>query len=253
MKKYLALDWNLGIASGELISSMLLSFFAITIIGMVKNKFKGNKIMKAGLISASILLSTMIGWGIGSLVESMGYGLSLMMPGNAIFGSIYYNEFHAIWMILGAQLIGAIIGWGLSLVSSYVSKTPLIETEDLLPSNIDIPRFIAKETLFQLILGVLVLASFPLQQSITSYDSGKLITQLSFSIGMFALLASSSGSGFFMFSPFIAIPVVIEGLFRKKTSHKHLTMFAIAATINITMFIGMGYIGYAFENKHGRG
>ena len=253
MKKFLSLDWNLGIATGEFISAMLLTFFTFVIIGLVKKKYNGNKIMISGLISASILLSTMVGWGIGSLVESMGFGLSLMMPGNAIFSSIYFNEFHALWMIIGAQLTGTIVGWCLSFVANYSSKTLFIETEDFIPKDIDVSRFIAKESLFQLLLGVLVLASIPLQQSITSYDSGKVITQLVFSIAMFALLASSAGSGFFMFSPFIALPIIIMGLFTKKTTLKQSLMFSAAVVINVSIFTGIGYVGYAFEERNGRG
>ena len=253
MKKILTLDWNLGIASGEFISSMLLAFFVYASISLVKKKYKNNILIKSALISVSIIFATVVGWGIGSLIEEMGYGLSLMTPGNIIFSSIYFHEFNAMWMILGAQLIGSIFGWILSLALSYVNKKGIIEINDLIDVTIDVPRFVVKELLFQVILGLLVFSSIPIQQSITSYGSGKMLTQLIYAISIFILLVSSSGVGYFMFSPFITFPVLLHGLITKKTSINHIVRFMIASSIYTTVFIGIGYAGYGFEIKNGRG
>lgn len=209
--------------------------------------------MNSALISFAILFATLVGWGVGSLISDKGYGLSLMTPGNAIFASIYFNQFNAIWMILGSQLIGAIIGWALYLVVSYVNKEKAIQIDELINTDIDIARYAVKELLFQFLLGILILASIPLQQSITAYGTSKLITQLVVAMSVFVLLVVSGKSGYFMFSPFLVLPVLVHSFVTKQAKLEHLYRFGISIVMYTSLFIGIGYGGYAFEKANGRG
>lgn len=230
MKNYLSQSWDLGMAMGELSSSLILVFFVL----IARNIFYKHKTKLALTIGATVFFAILIGWGVGSSFKGAGHGLSLLTPAMPFILSYHYDAYSAIGFLIGFQLIGSIIGFSLYLIYKFIiDESPKrIEVKE---SNLK--SSITKNLLFQPLVVITLLGVSILD--FTAYNTGMILNALALGSSISLILLITQNIGYIMFSPFIALAELIEGIIDKQNWKKLLLNFAIELSIQIIFILAI--------------
>ena len=231
MRNYLSFNWNLGIASGELASNLILIFMSFSLI----LHFKNNKNLKVIAFALSGILSITIGWGIGSIFSGDGYGLSLISPITAFLMAFHYNAYNALWFIILFQFLGSSFGFGMYLVYKKFLFTPKQKIQNLNISEPNLQQTIIKSLLFQPILIVSMILLPVLDM--TSYDTGLFLNSIILVIAISTILLLTKNINSIIFSPFFTFYKLMDLLLNKQLTKKQIYAFMIEMLIQICFLI----------------
>lgn len=209
---------------GELASSTLLILFIL----IARNIFIKQKNKFALSIGVIVFVSTLIGWAVGSAFKGSGHGLSLLTPIMPFLLSYHFDEYHALGFIIGFQIIGSIMGFGLYLVYKFFmdQKPEKIEME-----NQTLKSSIAKNLVFQPLVVISLLGISILD--FTAYNTGMILNAFAIASAIALISLLTQNIGFVMFSPLISIAVIIEGIIDKQGWKKPLANFLIELSLQI--------------------
>ncbi len=242
MKQYLEMNWDLGIAMGELSSSFLLVLLILIVRATIKNKT-----LVPLLFGISVLASILIGFSIGSAVSGNGHGWSLMSPVFALLMSFHYQAFSALGFIIAFEFLGTLLGAGVYLLYKYflIGKSSLQKSE----SSITYKQTSIKSLLFQPLLLIVILYIPTLDA--TTYDTGIVLNTLMLCIVLTLIFYLTSKFNFVMLSPFVGLVVALEDGIKNKNIKEQLINFSIEVAIQaIAMTLILSMDIYAFHHKN---
>lgn len=244
MSQFLSLWWDWGIASSEVISSILL----VLIILITNWKFKNKKFIKPALYALGSLISIILGLGVGNTINPGSATAFCLLP-IALVKSVYFQKYNALLMIIGMQVLGILIGYILYrifvIVNKLYSKEAISYEEGLIRINDSTKAFISKEILAQLIFitSIVFMTMWSEYLNISSPFIMSLLNLCVLTMMIFVLLILFENINYFVFSPLFFITTIIS---MKATKREYINLL-IGTIVQITVALSISNIEYAIR------